>query len=366
LSRVLVRAPSNIALVKYMGKSVRPGDEGRNIPENSSLSMTLSNLCTFVELRTAHTEEGKIDWVPEIPAGARGEVPKLDEKGIEKFVRHFELCRERAGAIARERRIDLDPTRMARASFGAELRSANTFPHSAGIASSASSFAALTLATFAYFARDPAMFQARFRVDAELRRSLAALSREGSGSSCRSFEGPFVSWTGERAVSLSSHLPRLSDLVIVVSAGEKKVGSSEAHRRVRTSPHWEGRVARAEKRHGELIAAISKGDFPGLSAIAEADFRDMHQLFETASPAFSYFVEGTEKVLEFLENEVDGTVAVTMDAGPNVHLIVPQSQEAHWKEKLTRAFPEYPVMVDREGAGAEIVAFGDDKPRKNA
>jgi diphosphomevalonate decarboxylase len=348
-----------------MGKSTRAGDEGRNIPENASLSMTLSNLCSFVELRTVHTEEGKIVWVPEVPVGARGEVPKLDEKGIEKFVRHFELCRERAGAIARERRIELDPTRMARASFGAELRSANTFPHSAGIASSASSFAALTLATFAYFARDPAMFQARFRADVELRRALATLSREGSGSSCRSFEGPFVSWSGERATAVPSHLPRLSDLVIVVSAGEKKVGSSEAHRRVRTSPHWEGRVERAERRHTELVAAISSGDFSTLSAIAEADFRDMHQLFETAAPPFSYFVEGTEKVLEFLEKEVDGSIAVTMDAGPNVHLIVLQAQEAHWKEKLIRAFPEYPIMVDREGSGAEIIAFESGSARKN-
>ena len=137
---------------------------------------------------------------------------------------------------------------------------------------------------------------------------------------------------------------------------EKKVGSSEAHRRVRTSPHWDGRTTRATNRFADLRGALRSGNFASLAEIAEADFRDMHQLFETSNPPFSYFAPGTSAVLDFLEEETG--IAVTMDAGPNVHVIVPQSDEEHWRRKLVARFPEFPVLVDREGTGAEFVAFG--------
>jgi diphosphomevalonate decarboxylase len=353
VKHVLARAPSNIALVKYMGKSSRPEHAGKNIPRNASLSMTLSNLCSFVELRTA-AEKGVV-WKSEAPEGARGEAPRLDENGAAKFLRHFERCRLAAPEIAEKLGLALDSESATVP--GVEIRSANTFPHAAGIASSASSFAALTLASFAFFSREPEMFRTRYRAEPGFRRALAALSREGSGSSCRSFEGPFVSWREDQTSTVPSKLPPLSDLVVVVSAGEKKVGSSEAHRRVLESQYWTGRPERANRRESELAHAIGQGDFATLSAIAEADFRDMHQLFETSNPPFSYFVDGTERVLEFLENEDADSFAVTMDAGPNVHVIVPQSGEEHWKKKLADAFPEYPILVDREGAGAEIVVL---------
>ena len=79
----------------------------------------------------------------------------------------------------------------------------------------------------------------------------------------------------------------------------------------------------------------------------------MHGLFETAVPPFSYFSPGTRSVLDFLENE--GGIAVTMDAGPNVHVLVPRSEEEAWRRKLSGRFPEFPILVDREGTGAEIV-----------
>jgi diphosphomevalonate decarboxylase len=299
-------------------------------------------------------------WISEVPEGSRGEVPRLDEKGAAKFVRHFVRCRAGAPKIFETYGVAFVPEAEAASASGVELRSANTFPHAAGIASSASSFAALTLASFAYFARDPEAFRGKYRTEPGLRQALAALSREGSGSSCRSFEGPFVAWREDGTATVASKLPPLSDLVVVVSAGEKKVGSSEAHRRVLGSKYWTGRPERANRREAELARAIAIGDFATLSAIAESDFRDMHQLFETADPPFSYFAEGTDRVLEFLENEDADSFAVTMDAGPNVHVIVPQAEEGHWKKKLADAFPEYPVLVDREGTGAEIVAFGED------
>lgn len=336
--RILVKAPSNIALVKYMGKL--PG--GVNLPENPSISMTLSNLATYLEIKVLPAPSFSRRWVPEVPSGGKGDSPNLDRAGEEKFLAHFDRCVSRLS--------DTPPT------GAVEIRSANTFPHSAGIASSASSFAALTLACAGLVARDRKTFEEKFKTDGSFRAELARLSREGSGSSCRSFDGPFVAWEKEQVQVLPSRLPPLSDLVVVISSGQKKVGSSEAHARVKSSPHWQGRVARAGSRFAKLGQAITGGNFQELSEIADADFRDMHQLFETAVPSFSYFAEGTTQVLDFIEEIASPSeVAVTMDAGPNVHVVVPQAEEAHWKRKLSLQFPEYPILVDREGMGAEIL-----------
>jgi diphosphomevalonate decarboxylase len=351
-TRVLVRAPSNIAIVKYMGKS----DFSLNLPANSSLSLTLSQLCTYVEVRAEAASASSSRIVAEKPVGSKGDVPSLSDAGSEKFLRHFERCRARASSLLVSCGLQMSKKR---ATSQVSIRTTNTFPSEAGIASSASSYAALTLSALYYFSDDHSSFRAQYENEVGLRRALAELSREGSGSSCRSFEGPFVTWSGPSAEAVNGSIAPLSDLVVIVSAGKKAVGSSEAHRRVETSTHWAGRVSRAESRFRDLKSAIHVGAFKRLSEIAEADFRDMHHLFETSAPPFSYFAPGTDDVLEFLESASDAEseppFAVTMDAGPNVHVLVPQTQEEFWRKKITQAFPQFPVLVDRQGTGAEIL-----------
>lgn len=351
-NRVLVRAPSNIAIVKYMGKR----DFTKNLPANSSLSMTLSELCTYVEIRQAEGQTPSSTFVAEKPDGSKGEVPTLNDRGREKFLRHFERCRARAREILFAHDLAVSESRLGSA---AVIRTTNTFPLEAGIASSASSFSALTLGALYYFSGDRDSFKSRYAEKRELRRSLAQISREGSGSSCRSFEGPFVAWTLDEATRVESLLPPLSDLVVVVSGERKSVGSSDAHRRVETSPHWKGRVERAEMRFRVLTLALGSGVFSKVAEIAEADFQDMHQLFETSEPSFSYFASGTDEVLEFLTKccNQDSVLpfAVTMDAGPNVHILVPQAAEEFWREKISAQFPRFPILVDRQGTGAEIL-----------
>jgi diphosphomevalonate decarboxylase len=216
--RILARAPSNIAIVKYMGKR----DPGKNIPANPSLSMTLSALCTYVEIRSAIS--GGVRLVAEKPKDSKGEAPNLSSGGREKFLLHFARVMERGPSLLSEFSISSrNPPEHV------EIRSSNTFPASAGIASSASSFAALTLATAAYLAKDQEIFRERYSNEPSFRRALAALSREGSGSSCRSFEGPFVSWDEECTERVPSALRPLSDLVVVVSAGEKFAISGYRH-----------------------------------------------------------------------------------------------------------------------------------------
>lgn len=341
----LVRAPSNIALVKYMGK--QPGSE--NLPDNPSVSLTLDRLATWVELSFADSAALSDSYVAVAPEGAEGRAPDLNEAGTKKFLAHLARFKQEARAIGERHEIEFRD--LARPVV---VKSTNTFPHSAGIASSASSFAALSLASFLHFARDRAAFFRRWEVDVNLRETVAEFSRRGSGSSCRSLQGPWVSWEGAYARKLYSKMPALVDLVLIAGEQPKTVGSSEAHARVKSSPRWPGRVSRAESRHREAVRAIEEGDFEKVARLSDEDFRDMHELFHTSEPSFTYWNEDTKMLLAYFAEHAPGRFILTMDAGPNLHLIVPDSESFAWEEKLESRFPGMRILRDSQGKGAEI------------
>jgi diphosphomevalonate decarboxylase len=216
------------------------------------------------------------------------------------------------------------------------VESANGFPSDCGLASSASSFAALTIAiakllglTSEYLDTEENLFW------------LASLSREGSGSSCRSFFQPWAIWGPDGAKGVPG-LPRaesIQHIALIVDDQKKLVSSSEAHVRVATSELFVGRIARAESRLRELLELLSEhGGNPSVAAwnraceISWIEFWDMHVLFETSRPPFGYFSSPTMLVLEWLRNyqiQVGPSrrhPMVTMDAGPNIHLLI-------WKDE---------------------------------
>jgi diphosphomevalonate decarboxylase len=350
---VLVRAPSNIALVKYMGKN----DSSRNLPANSSLSMTLQDLCTVAMVSRTRASGSQIVWSRDAAEKleirtARGMVralpPKMSEQSLSRIIRHVERVRTRLPEIFSRHGLEVtSPT-------GLSIAAANTFPASSGIASSASSFAAMTLGTAAVFARSLEAFLTAF-ASGSLREDLAALSREGSGSSCRSFDGPWVRWSGADARKVESAvMPEMSDIVIVVSSAAKAVTSSAAHSRVSSSFLWSGRPERAEVRVKSLVAALAGGDLEAVSHIAWDDFWDMHSLFHTANPPFSYFEPGTIAVLKWLMVQ-DERPIVTMDAGANIHVLVPSADASGWRQRISSAFPQYELLEDKQGLGASLV-----------
>lgn len=290
--KVEATAPSNIALIKYMGKT----DVSKNRPTNSSLSFTLDNLITTVEVE--HTPELKQDeW---FPLQRQGFYPiELSSKGREKFLGHVQRLRQYAGIKGFFR-----------------IRSANNFPSDAGIASSASSFAALTKALFAIFEKmgteSPPLFEQ------------ADLSRLGSGSSCRSFFGPWALWNSEGVKGLEATSMKIEHQLVIVDAGAKSVSSSDAHVRCTTSALFAGRPERAEKRLNDLLMALRAQDWQRCYEISWAEFWDMHALFETSEKPFGYMrpktLEILQKVSEMWQNKGDGPIA-TLDAGANVHLL---------------------------------------------
>jgi diphosphomevalonate decarboxylase len=313
--RWTAEAPSNIALIKYMGKIEGAG----NRPTNSSLSCTLGHLKSIVQLEFDEwfTEDR---WEPLTEHnGRRFDALKLTEYGTRRFLAHL-------GAL--------------KLHFGFDghfkVRSANDFPSDCGLASSASSFAALTQAAvtaLAELTHKPMPSSA----------DAAELSRRGSGSSCRSFFSPWSIWTADRV----SDVPELTGLgelvhqVIVVNDDVKAVSSSEAHRRVSTSLLFGGRPHRAEVRIKDLIDALHEDRWEDAFELTWAEFWDMHALFETSRPAFGYMTPGSIEVLKFVRESIWGKnqtgPLVTMDAGPNVHLLY-RVQDAHLAAEVKAKF----------------------------
>lgn len=285
----MAEKPSNIALIKYMGKS----DVQANRPSNSSLSWTLDHLTTRVVLEK---HSGPTDvWEP-----LTTDFPfPMSEKGKLKYLNHLDRLKKVFGVIQ-----------------NFKVSSGNNFPADCGIASSASSFAALTEVAVNAFTEITGKSMAL--------EEKAKLSALGSGSSCRSFFSGWVLWDGDGVESIDLPLQQLLHMVVIVGGGTKKVSSSEAHQRVPTSLLNRGRNERAEQRLQEFMALAKKGDWTALSQVAWQEFWDMHSLFETCTPPFGYFLPGTQQILNELracwDASGDGPL-VTMDAGPNVHLL---------------------------------------------
>lgn len=298
--KVEASAPSNIALIKYMGKT----EAAVNRPANASLSYSLEHLRTFVTIEEAPATT----WEP-LPGYPKIE---LSEKGRTKFLKHFERL---------QKQWEIGGTY--------KIKSANNFPSDCGLASSASSFAALTLATYELAcAKRPG-----FAVE---KPELSRLSRMGSGSSCRSLYWPWAIWREEAAEPVDLPL-RLHHAVIMVEDGIKAVSSSDAHVRVTSSLLYKGRPARADERLGALTAALETAATRAPSdrwreafELCWAEFWDMHALFETSQPSFGYMNEGSLKALSHLRRiweSGDGPL-VTMDAGPNIHVLLREDQVA--------------------------------------
>ncbi|MBK7891006.1 MAG: diphosphomevalonate decarboxylase [Bdellovibrionales bacterium] len=302
-------APSNIALIKYMGKLA--AETGSNRPANSSISFSLNGFKTHVRASVIDGVAEPFVWAPLRKAGLQA--PHLSEHGRMRFLQHAERVMKRIGAGLPNGKSIL-------------IESANDFPSDCGLASSASSFAALTMAI-------AGLFESKLSVE-----DLADISREGSGSSCRSFFIPWGIWDSEGARAAEG-LPgedKLWHMALIVDDSLKRVSSSEAHKRVASSLLFRGRPERAEERLRQLMDCLRRASgndgvhaWNRASELVWAESWDMHVLFETSEPSFGYMVPESLRVLslirelnlKYAESETYRKPLVTLDAGPNVHVI---------------------------------------------
>lgn len=276
-------------------------DFSRNIPSNASFSYTLEDLRTYVELE--HITGSEDQWKPLVQSGCLS--PIFSIKGQQRFLNYFKKLKDVYGV--KENFV---------------IKSANNFPSDSGMASSASSFAALTKAADLAFSS--------FGYKNHSDQTLYQLSREGSGSSCRSFFSPWAIWNGVEVYAPDIKLQKLLHDVVLVDTKIKEVSSGDAHKRIETSPNNVGRKERAEQRLKDLLAAFNEDNWKGAYNIVWDEFMDMHELFETAEPLFCYRTEKSYTALqalrEFWKERNDGPL-VTMDAGPNIHLLWKEDQK---------------------------------------
>jgi len=244
---------------------------------------------------------------------------------------------------------------MANIKDRAEVITENNFPSGAGIASSASAFAALALASSKAAGLTLSEGQ------------LSRLARRGSGSASRSIPGGFVEWqagtTDEDSFAFSIAPPdhwELVDLIAIVSASHKKTGSTEGHAVAPTSPLQAARVTDAPRRLEFCRNAILNRDFNSFASIVELDSDMMHAVMMTSSPALHYWKPASLAVMDAVRAwRMDGVpVCYTVDAGANVHVLTLES-EAHQIEKRLRAIQGVEnVLVARAGGAAKIVENG--------
>ncbi len=306
------RACSNIALIKYWGNR----DDALRLPANPSISFNLATLFTETTVEFGGTEADHvvIDATP-----AAGEAAR-------RVSDHLDLIRGAAGPRAR-------------------VTSANNFPMGAGIASSASAFAALSVAACAALGLSKSESE------------LSALARRGSGSASRSVPGGFVAWRDEAAYTIApaEHWP-LVDVIGVVAAGHKKVGSTEGHALAGTSPLQAGRVADTERRFQACMRAIETRDFALLAGVVEQDALIMHGVMMTSDPSLLYWLPGTLAILHAVRDLRAGglPVAFTIDAGPNVHCICEAGAAKDVEKALRELEGVRDVLVSGIGGPAEV------------
>jgi diphosphomevalonate decarboxylase len=325
MTTATAQAAPNIAFIKYWGNL----DNTLRLPSNGSISMNLNGLYT----RTTVSFQPSLPYDELIINGREVLGPGLDRISyILDIIRGMANLHERA-----------------------EVMSENNFPSGAGIASSASAFAALALAgskAAGLTLSEP---------------ELSRLARRGSGSAARSIPGGFVEWqvgTGdEDSFAFSIAEPghwNLVDCVAIVSAAHKKTGSTEGHSVASTSPLQAARLADASRRLDICRKAILERDFDTFASIVELDSDMMHAVMMTSTPALHYWKPASLDVMTCVRQwRSEGVpVCYTVDAGPNVHVICPETESQSIEKRLREIKGVDKVLVARAGGPATIVENG--------
>ncbi len=313
---------SNIAFIKYWGNR----DAMRRVPLNDSVSMNLDHATTTTTVEF----DAQLNDDDVVIGGA-----EANQVACQRVVAHLDRVRA-----------------LAHIETKARVQSQNSFPVGVGIASSASAFAALSLA-------------ATRAADLELnQRDLSMLARQGSGSACRSVPAGFVEWIAgsgsEDSYAVSIAPPEhwdLRDVIAVVSTEEKQIGSTAGHAAAQTSHFLSERLRALSPRFHNVRRAILAKDLALLGPAIEQDAIELHFVAMTSVPPIFYWSPAMVRVIQSMQRwRADGlSVYFTLDAGPNVHLIC-ISKDADRVAELARAVPEVQqVIVNAPGGAARLV-----------
>lgn len=298
-------APSNIALVKYWGK------KDHQIPANPSISFTLRDCRTITSMAYSASDSLAFDLLFE------GQSKESFRPKVAKFLeRILPYCPYLNG-------------------FRLEIDTRNTFPHSSGIASSASGMAALAMNVMSLErVLFPEMRDDYFYGKASF------LARLGSGSACRSIRGGIVVWGEHADIAGSSDLFGVAfgesahpifddyqDTILLVDKGQKKVSSTLGHELMHGHPYAQERFAQAHRNLADMRKILMAGDLEKFVALTESEALTLHAMMMTSMP---YFILMRPNTLEIINRIWDFRstsnipVCFTLDAGANVHVLYPK------------------------------------------
>jgi diphosphomevalonate decarboxylase len=328
------RCPSNIALIKYWGK------RDFQLPMNPSLSFVLKNAFTETSVQLHKDGEQKVEFFFEGEPSAFG-------ARIEKYLE----------------KVSVYLLWVSKYNF--RIHSSNSFPHSAGIASSASSFGALALClTELDFA-----ISGKPVGSSEFWQKASTLARMGSGSACRSVYPGFTIWgathlfessSDEHAFPISKGIHPiffgLRDAILMVDSGTKEVSSSVGHRLMDEHIFQHARIAQAHQNLNELYLALLTGNLEKFTEVVENEALSLHAMMMTSNPSFMLLKPNSLELISRIRRfrEKSGIpLCFTIDAGPNIHLLYFQENESDVKAFIERellAFCEHGKWID-DGIG---------------
>lgn len=328
------KAHSNIALIKYWGKK----DHNHQWPYNDSLSMTLSNAYSVTSCcLNIENDKDIIEF--------EGRNLESDEHVYKRIYKHINFLKQHVG-----KKVAL------------YIKTYNNFPHSCGIASSASGFAALTIACIAALTDSYDFEQLqKHGLDVE---KLSFLSRLGSGSSCRSFWDGFVKWEAtehwntQKSYQLfdSKHW-ELCDIVVVIDKNIKKISSTIGHNNALKSPIFFNRISNIQHRIYELEKAILYKDFERFTYIVETEAQDFHDIICSSLGNNFYFTDKTYEFKDWLCNirqQKGIDVCYTWDAGPNVHVLTTLKNVEHIVDLIRSKFALYDLIINKIGPAPSL------------
>ncbi|RLJ61533.1 diphosphomevalonate decarboxylase [Lacinutrix venerupis] len=335
-------SPSNIALVKYWGK------KENQIPENQSISFTLEACKTITNLYYSKNESSSKDFSFKV---FLDNVPKPDfEPKIETFFKRIEVYMP----FLKD--------------FHFKIETKNTFPHSSGIASSASGMSALALCLMSVEKElNPEISEEYFNKKASF------LARLGSGSACRSIEGDLVVWGKHNNIDGSSDLfgikypyqvhdnfKNYQDTILLVDKGEKQVSSTVGHNLMHGHPFAQERFKEAEENITKIKGILESGDLKAFIALVESEALTLHAMMMTSMPYFILMKPNTLEIINKIWNFRKQTglhICFTLDAGANVHILYPEKEAKTILEFIKTELVAYcqngHYICDRIGFGAK-------------
>ena len=346
-------SPSNIALVKYWGK------KEHQIPENPSISFTLSDCKTITEITFTKkdistalkvTEDFSFDIYFE---GEKNEAfkPKIQTffERIEKYMPFLK-------------------------GYHFKIETSNTFPHSSGIASSASGMSAIALCLMSIEQKLSANVISSEAEKSHFNQKASFLARLGSGSACRSIEGELVVWGKNESTESSdlygvkyegdvhSNFKNYQDTILLVDKGEKQVSSTVGHQLMYDHPFAKERFSQAHDNLAKLKVILASGDLNEFIKIVESEALTLHAMMMTSMPYFILMKPNTLEIINKIwafRAKTDSMVCFTLDAGANVHVLYPQSEKETVLQFIKNELASYcqneHFICDQIGLGANQI-----------